>query len=164
MFCIRFSIPGEVDNVWWDNNNTRNYIVKFKLPPPPSPAVAAPTATPPTTPATPAKTMTLLLPQRRRMSGSDRDVSDGGTSSPEPEDLRRRLEGVKAHQEQQQSRQRQRQRSGSSGRDGIFLISRSKARTDLRAKTGWVDEQIEGWRIMLERDVSRRASSVRCSS
>ncbi|KAI0696820.1 hypothetical protein BC835DRAFT_1405846 [Cytidiella melzeri] len=29
---------------------------------------------------------------------------------------------------------------------------RSKARTDLRAQTGWSDEQIEGWRIMLERN------------
>ncbi|KAL1745651.1 hypothetical protein HDZ31DRAFT_81829 [Schizophyllum fasciatum] len=29
---------------------------------------------------------------------------------------------------------------------------RSKQRADLRAKTGWTDEQIEGWRIMLERN------------
>ncbi|KIL00313.1 hypothetical protein PAXRUDRAFT_130135 [Paxillus rubicundulus Ve08.2h10] len=29
---------------------------------------------------------------------------------------------------------------------------RSKARTDLKAQTGWSDEQIEGWRIMLERN------------
>ncbi|KAF8649623.1 hypothetical protein AX16_005712 [Volvariella volvacea WC 439] len=29
---------------------------------------------------------------------------------------------------------------------------RSKARTDLKAQTGWGDEQIEGWRIMLERN------------
>ncbi|KAG9005509.1 hypothetical protein FRB94_001515 [Tulasnella sp. JGI-2019a] len=29
---------------------------------------------------------------------------------------------------------------------------RSKARTDLRAQTGWADEQIEGWRIMLDRN------------
>ena len=31
---------------------------------------------------------------------------------------------------------------------------RSKARADLKAQTGWTDEQIEGWRIMLERNVS----------
>jgi activating signal cointegrator complex subunit 2 len=31
---------------------------------------------------------------------------------------------------------------------------RSKARSDLKAQTGWADEQIEGWRIMLERNVS----------
>ncbi|KAF9078196.1 hypothetical protein BDP27DRAFT_1253294 [Rhodocollybia butyracea] len=30
----------------------------------------------------------------------------------------------------------------------------SKAREDLRQKTGWEHEQIEGWRIMLDRDVS----------
>ncbi|KAF7794788.1 hypothetical protein EIP86_005930 [Pleurotus ostreatoroseus] len=30
---------------------------------------------------------------------------------------------------------------------------RSKARADLKAQTGWSDEQIEGWRIMLERNV-----------
>ncbi|KAF7316330.1 CUE domain-containing protein [Mycena indigotica] len=29
---------------------------------------------------------------------------------------------------------------------------RSKARTELREKTGWADEQLEGWRIMLEKD------------
>lgn len=29
----------------------------------------------------------------------------------------------------------------------------SKARKDLKEKTGWEDEQIEGWRIMLDRDV-----------
>ncbi|KAF8068903.1 hypothetical protein FPV67DRAFT_1414720 [Lyophyllum atratum] len=29
---------------------------------------------------------------------------------------------------------------------------RSKARADLKAETGWSDEQIEGWRIMLERN------------
>ncbi|KAG0697583.1 hypothetical protein DFH29DRAFT_984206 [Suillus ampliporus] len=29
---------------------------------------------------------------------------------------------------------------------------RSKARSDLKAQTGWSDEQIEGWRIMLERN------------
>lgn len=33
---------------------------------------------------------------------------------------------------------------------------KSKARADLRAQTGWVDEQIEGWRIMLERNVSKQ--------
>ena len=31
---------------------------------------------------------------------------------------------------------------------------RSKARGDLKAQTGWENEQIEGWRIMLERNVS----------
>lgn len=31
---------------------------------------------------------------------------------------------------------------------------RSKARADLKAQTGWGDEQIEGWKIMLERNVS----------
>lgn len=31
---------------------------------------------------------------------------------------------------------------------------RSKARTDLKTQTGWTDEQIEGWRIMLDRNVS----------
>ncbi|KAF9652319.1 hypothetical protein BDM02DRAFT_3183711 [Thelephora ganbajun] len=31
---------------------------------------------------------------------------------------------------------------------------RSQARAKLKAQTGWVDEQIEGWRVMLERDVS----------
>ncbi|KAI0754393.1 hypothetical protein C8Q80DRAFT_366077 [Daedaleopsis nitida] len=30
---------------------------------------------------------------------------------------------------------------------------RSKARVDLKAQTGYTDEQIEGWKIMLERDV-----------
>lgn len=29
---------------------------------------------------------------------------------------------------------------------------RSKARADLKAQTGWIDEQIEGWRVMLERN------------
>ncbi|KAJ7037885.1 hypothetical protein C8F04DRAFT_1090551 [Mycena alexandri] len=29
---------------------------------------------------------------------------------------------------------------------------RGKARADLKAQTGWDDEQLEGWRIMLERD------------
>ncbi|KAK7044612.1 CUE domain-containing protein [Favolaschia claudopus] len=29
---------------------------------------------------------------------------------------------------------------------------RGKARVDLRAQTGWTDEQLEGWRIMLERN------------
>lgn len=29
---------------------------------------------------------------------------------------------------------------------------RSKARADLKAQTGWADEQIEGWRVMLERN------------
>jgi len=29
---------------------------------------------------------------------------------------------------------------------------RSKTRSDLKAQTGWSDEQIEGWRIMLERN------------
>ncbi|KAJ1310858.1 hypothetical protein OPQ81_009376 [Rhizoctonia solani] len=37
---------------------------------------------------------------------------------------------------------------------------RSKARADLKAKTGMSDEQIEGWKIMLERD-SRRQSKIR---
>ncbi|KAI0090405.1 hypothetical protein BDY19DRAFT_770952 [Irpex rosettiformis] len=32
---------------------------------------------------------------------------------------------------------------------------RSKARDDLRRQTGWADEQIEGWRIMLERDPNK---------
>ena len=36
-------------------------------------------------------------------------------------------------------------------RDG--QTRRSKARADLKAQTGWGDEQIEGWKIMLERDV-----------
>ena len=36
-------------------------------------------------------------------------------------------------------------------RDG--QTRRSKARADLKNRTGWSDEQIEGWRIMLERDV-----------
>ncbi|CAL1699245.1 unnamed protein product [Somion occarium] len=35
-------------------------------------------------------------------------------------------------------------------RDG--QTRRSKARADLKAQTGWSDEQIEGWRIMLERN------------
>ena len=30
---------------------------------------------------------------------------------------------------------------------------RSKTRAELREKTGWSDEQIEGWKIMLERNV-----------
>jgi len=29
---------------------------------------------------------------------------------------------------------------------------RSKARADLKAQTGWTDEQLEGWKIMLERN------------
>ena len=36
-------------------------------------------------------------------------------------------------------------------RDG--QTRRSKARADLKAQTGYTDEQIEGWKIMLERDV-----------
>ncbi|KIJ61646.1 hypothetical protein HYDPIDRAFT_96195 [Hydnomerulius pinastri MD-312] len=35
-------------------------------------------------------------------------------------------------------------------RDGT--TRRSKARADLKTQTGWSDEQIEGWRIMLERN------------
>ncbi|OBZ67810.1 hypothetical protein A0H81_12349 [Grifola frondosa] len=35
-------------------------------------------------------------------------------------------------------------------RDG--QTRRSKARADLKAQTGWSDEQIEGWKIMLERN------------
>lgn len=34
----------------------------------------------------------------------------------------------------------------------------SKARKDLKEKTGWDDEQIEGWRIMLDRDVRSLSS------
>lgn len=34
------------------------------------------------------------------------------------------------------------------------VTRRGKVRVDLRARTGWGDEQIEGWKIMLERDVS----------
>ncbi|CAE6446410.1 unnamed protein product [Rhizoctonia solani] len=34
---------------------------------------------------------------------------------------------------------------------------RSKARADLKAKTGMSDEQIEGWKVMLERDPRRQA-------
>ncbi|KAG6817120.1 hypothetical protein H0H87_012641 [Tephrocybe sp. NHM501043] len=36
-------------------------------------------------------------------------------------------------------------------RDG--QTRRSKARADLKAQTGWDDSQLEGWRIMLERNV-----------
>ena len=43
-------------------------------------------------------------------------------------------------------------------RDG--QTRRSKARADLKAQTGMTDEQIEGWRIMLERDVRVRLSAV----
>lgn len=32
---------------------------------------------------------------------------------------------------------------------------RSKARSELKAQTGWSDEQIEGWRIMLERNPNK---------
>ncbi|KAG1862815.1 hypothetical protein DFJ58DRAFT_715226 [Suillus subalutaceus] len=32
---------------------------------------------------------------------------------------------------------------------------RSKARTELKAETGWSDEQIEGWKIMLERNPNK---------
>lgn len=42
-------------------------------------------------------------------------------------------------------------------RDG--QTRRSPARADLKARTGWSDEQIEGWRIMLERDVRPTRSS-----
>jgi activating signal cointegrator complex subunit 2 len=31
---------------------------------------------------------------------------------------------------------------------------RGKARSELKVQTGWGDEQIEGWKIMLERNVS----------
>lgn len=31
---------------------------------------------------------------------------------------------------------------------------RSKERAQLKAQTGWADEQIEGWKVMLERTVS----------
>lgn len=37
-------------------------------------------------------------------------------------------------------------------RDG--QTRRSKARADLKAQTKWTDEQIEGWRIMLEKNVN----------
>lgn len=40
---------------------------------------------------------------------------------------------------------------------------RSKARATLRARTGWVDEQIEGWRIMLERNVRATLYFARCN-
>lgn len=33
-------------------------------------------------------------------------------------------------------------------------IRRSKPRAELRAETGWSDEQIEGWKSMLDRNVS----------
>ncbi|KAI0031356.1 hypothetical protein K488DRAFT_79111 [Vararia minispora EC-137] len=33
---------------------------------------------------------------------------------------------------------------------------RGKERAALRARTGWVDEQIEGWRVMLERDPKQK--------
>ncbi|RXW22893.1 hypothetical protein EST38_g2941 [Candolleomyces aberdarensis] len=33
---------------------------------------------------------------------------------------------------------------------------RSKARADLKARTGWADEQIEGWAVMLERDPKKK--------
>ncbi|KAI0659726.1 hypothetical protein C8Q70DRAFT_1053569 [Cubamyces menziesii] len=39
-------------------------------------------------------------------------------------------------------------------RDG--QTRRSKARADLKAQTGMTDEQIEGWRIMLERDPKKK--------
>ncbi|KAM5533798.1 hypothetical protein V8D89_012573 [Ganoderma adspersum] len=39
-------------------------------------------------------------------------------------------------------------------RDG--QTRRGKARADLKAQTGWGDEQIEGWKIMLERDPKRK--------
>ncbi|OJT07568.1 CUE domain-containing protein 3 [Trametes pubescens] len=39
-------------------------------------------------------------------------------------------------------------------RDG--QARRSKARADLKAQTGMTDEQIEGWRIMLERDPKKK--------
>nr|VWO95323.1 Cytochrome P450 monooxygenase CYP52X1 [Ganoderma boninense] len=39
-------------------------------------------------------------------------------------------------------------------RDG--QTRRSKVRADLKAQTGWGDEQIEGWKIMLERDPKRK--------
>ncbi|KAF9813567.1 hypothetical protein IEO21_05499 [Rhodonia placenta] len=38
-------------------------------------------------------------------------------------------------------------------RDG--QTRRSKARADLKAQTGWTDEQIEGWKIMLERNPNK---------
>jgi activating signal cointegrator complex subunit 2 len=34
---------------------------------------------------------------------------------------------------------------------------RSKAREEFKSKTGWSDEQIEGWKIMLERDVCSKS-------
>lgn len=34
------------------------------------------------------------------------------------------------------------------------VVRRSKARIDLKAKTGLDDQQLEGWRIMLDRNVS----------
>ncbi|KAF8155598.1 hypothetical protein B0H34DRAFT_798759 [Crassisporium funariophilum] len=33
---------------------------------------------------------------------------------------------------------------------------RSKTRADLKSQTGWADEQIEGWRVMLERNPGRK--------
>ncbi|KAB5593868.1 hypothetical protein CTheo_2720 [Ceratobasidium theobromae] len=37
---------------------------------------------------------------------------------------------------------------------------RSKSRADLKGKTGWSDEQIEGWKVMLDRD-SRLQAKIR---
>ncbi|EGO03824.1 hypothetical protein SERLA73DRAFT_158302 [Serpula lacrymans var. lacrymans S7.3] len=40
-------------------------------------------------------------------------------------------------------------------RDGV--TRRSQARAELKSQTGWTDEQIEGWRIMLERNPKKDA-------
>ncbi|KAF8803682.1 hypothetical protein BYT27DRAFT_7144097 [Phlegmacium glaucopus] len=36
------------------------------------------------------------------------------------------------------------------------VTRRSKARTDLRTQTGWANEQIEGWKLMLERNPAQK--------
>ncbi|KAK7049812.1 hypothetical protein VNI00_005242 [Paramarasmius palmivorus] len=41
------------------------------------------------------------------------------------------------------------------------VTRRSKTREELKSKTGWSDEQIEGWKIMLERDPKKKERLIR---
>jgi hypothetical protein len=92
MFCIRFAVPGSGE--WWDNNEGKNYVVSFKLAPPIMPPVLSPikaSSETPSPPVAPLTALALVKRSRRLMLSEDR-LEDGQSSSPEPEDLRRRLE------------------------------------------------------------------------
>lgn len=71
--------------------------------------------------------------------GEDGD-GEGGARAPKPQDPETILELAYIRDPKLFSRDAQ--------------TKRSKARSDLKVQTGWDDEQIEGWKIMLERNVS----------